>query len=54
MASVNKKHKAKNSFLDKGAEKCKGYKCKTLMYYTKADRIKNKKDVSDLLRNGGE
>ena len=43
MASKNKKNKAKNSFIDGGAEKQKDTKCKRIWYYTKADRQKNKK-----------
>lgn len=43
MASVNKKKKAKNSYLSNGAEKQKGIKMKRLMYFTKYDRVKNKK-----------
>lgn len=43
MASKNKKNKVRNSYIDKGAEKNKGIKCKRLMYYTKADRQENKK-----------
>lgn len=42
MASVNKKKKSKNSFLDKGAEKYKGCKWKKVMYFTKADRVRIK------------
>ena len=48
MASENKKNKAKNSFLYSGAEKCKGMKLKRILYYTKADRKKNK----NMCRNG--
>lgn len=43
MASKNKKNKAKNSFIDGGAEKQKDIKYKRIWYYTKADRQKNKK-----------
>lgn len=42
MASNNKKRKAKNSYLINGAEKSQGIKIKRVMYYTKADRSKNK------------
>lgn len=48
MASINKKKKAKNSYLLNGAEKEKGIKIKRLMYFTKADRQKNK----DICRKG--
>lgn len=48
MASANKKKKAKNSYLFKGAEKLKGIKFKRLMYFTKADRQKGK----DICRKG--
>ncbi len=43
MASLNKKAKAKNSYLYSGAEKLKGIKMKRTMYYTKADRAVLKK-----------
>lgn len=43
MASENKKRKAKNSFILRGAEAQKDTKCKRIWYYTKADRAKNKK-----------
>ncbi len=46
MASQNKKKKAKNSFLYSGAEKCKG-RLKRIMYYTKADRARNKKEIEE-------
>lgn len=42
MTSVNKKKKAKNSFLFGGAEKYQGMKMKRIMYFTKADRQTNK------------
>ena len=42
MASVNKKKKAKNSYIDGGAEKQYYFKCKRLSYYCKQDRIRNK------------
>ena len=44
MASKNKKKKAKNSFINGGAEAQKDIKCKRVWYYTKADRQKNKKE----------
>ena len=47
MASENKKKKAKNSYLVSGAEKQKGIKLKRTMYYTKADRQKNKNMVAE-------
>lgn len=37
MTSVNKKHKARNSYLHNGGEKLDG-KHKRLMYYTKRQR----------------
>ncbi len=43
MASINKKNKAKNSYIRGGAEAQKNIKCKRVWYYTKADRQKNKK-----------
>ena len=43
MASKNKKNKAKNSYIEGGAEKQKGIKLKRVWYYTKADRKNNKK-----------
>lgn len=47
MASENKKRKAKNSYLDGGAEKQFGFKAKRLFYFCKLDRIKNKKEVCE-------
>lgn len=47
MASSNKKKKAKNSYLDGGAEHQFGVKIKRLFYFCKLDRIKNKKEVSE-------
>ena len=41
MASLNKKRKAKNSYLHNGADK-KDDKLKRFMYYTKRQRNKNK------------
>ena len=38
MTSVNKKHKAKNSYLHNGGEKNDGGHCKRLQYFTKQDR----------------
>lgn len=46
MASKNKKKKAKNSFLYNGADKL-DCKMKRIMYFTKRQRIKNKKGVAD-------
>lgn len=48
MASENKKKKAKNSFIDGGAEKQKGIKLKRIWYYTKADRANNKVTKKEL------
>lgn len=42
MTSVNKKKKAKNSFIRNGAEGQPDWKCKGIMYFTKHDRNKNK------------
>ena len=43
MTSINKKHKAKNSFIMNGGEKPNGLKLKRVQYFTKQDRNKNKK-----------
>lgn len=48
MASLNKKKKAKNSYIHNGAESQKGIKLKRIFYYTKADRIKNKKIEAEM------
>lgn len=48
MASLNKKKKAKNSFIYNGAEAQKDVKCKRIWYFTKADRIKNKVKAEDI------
>lgn len=42
MASLNKKKKAKNSYLHNGADKLDG-KSKRNLYFTKRERVKNKK-----------
>ena len=42
MASKNKKNKAKNSYLMRGADRL-DLKMKRIAYYTKRDRNKNKK-----------
>lgn len=42
MASRNKKHKAKNSYILNGGEKC-DVKQKRVMYYTKRKRNNSKK-----------
>ena len=44
MASENKKKKAKNSYCHNGGEKWDG-KLKRIMYFTKRQRNKNKKDL---------
>ena len=45
MASENKKRKAKNSFIYNGGEKntTEGWKLKRICYFTKADRLLNKR-----------
>lgn len=45
MASLNKKNKARNSFLYNGNEAQKIYKMKRVAYYIKADRAKVKKEL---------
>ncbi len=52
MASENKKRKAKNSYLDGGAEKQFGIKLKRLFYFCKQDRIRNKREIRDELKEG--
>ncbi len=42
MGSQNKNRKAKNSYLDGGAEKQHGIKMKRVMYFCKADRLREK------------
>jgi len=54
MTSVNKKKKAKNSYLFGGAEKCQGIKMKRVMYFTKADRQTNKQICDDIIRGKEE
>jgi len=51
MASVNKKKKAKNSYLEGGAEKQFGIKLKRLFYYCKQDRLKNKREVKRISKD---
>ncbi len=48
MASENKKRKAKNSYLDGGAEKQFGVRLKRLFYYCKQDRLKNKRELKEV------
>lgn len=48
MASENKKRKAKNSYLDGGAEKQAGIKLKRLFYFCKQDRLKNKREAKEI------
>ena len=43
MSSVNKKNKAKNSYLYNGGEKPNGMRLKRIQYFTKQDRIRLKK-----------
>ncbi len=43
MASENKKRKAKNSYIMNGGMKNKGMKMKRIQYFTKQDRLYNKK-----------
>lgn len=45
MASQNKKNKAKNSYLYNGNEAQKIVKMKRVAYYTKAERVKQRKEV---------
>lgn len=45
MSSQSKKNKARNSYIHNGGEKCPDWKCKRLMYFTKAQRNKDKKRV---------
>lgn len=47
MASQNKKNKARNSYIHNGGEKLSNWKCKGIMYFTKAQRNKNKKLVDN-------
>ncbi len=47
MASVNKKHKAKNSFLYNGNEKQRT-KLKRIAYFVKADRLDAKRAIRNL------
>jgi hypothetical protein len=49
MASQNKKNKAKNSFLYNGNEAQKIAKLKRVAYYIKADRLKIKKELKEML-----
>lgn len=46
MTSINKKRKAKNSYIHNGYEKGDG-KCKRLFYYTARQRKKENRRVSD-------
>ena len=49
MASQNKKNKAKNSYIFNGGEKntISKWKCKRQAYYTKKDRLEQKKSIAD-------
>ncbi len=47
MCSVNKKHKARNSFLYNGNEKQR-VKLKRIGYFVKADRLDIKREVKNL------
>ena len=47
MASENKKRKAKNSLIYNGGEKPDNLKLKRIQYFTKQNRIKNKKEVDN-------
>lgn len=49
MASVNKKHKAKNSYIRNGNEAQKVYRWKRVAYFIKADRAANKKSCRDAI-----
>ena len=46
MSSQNKKRKAKNSYIFNGGEKPDGRRLKRIQYYTKQDRLRNKR-ISD-------
>ena len=48
MASENKKRKARNSYLDGGAEKQFGIRLKRLFYFCKQDRLKIKRETKEL------
>ena len=50
MASKNKKRKAVNSYIYNGGEKnsIEEWKFKRLAYFTKRDRLKNKKKFRDI------
>jgi len=45
MASVNKKHKAKNSYIHNGNEAQKIHKWKRVAYFIKADRLNGRASV---------
>ena len=45
MSSINKKHKAKNSYIYNGGEKPDGMKLKKIQYFTKQDRLRSKNEV---------
>ena len=49
MSSTSKKHKAKNSYIHNGGEKntLDQWKMKRVAYFTKSDRILNKKKLRD-------
>ena len=56
MASQNKKHKARNSYIMDGGEKndAAKWKCKRIAYYTKRDRrlLNNKTRITESGRMG--
>lgn len=47
MASINKKNKARNSYLHNGFDKYDG-KFKRYAYFTKRERNKNKKQLKEI------
>ena len=49
MASKNKKNKARNSYLHNGNEAQHIRKLKRIAYYTKADRVRAKKEMEEQL-----
>jgi len=54
MASQNKKNKARNSYIHNGGEKLSNWRCKGIMYFTKAQRNKDKKSVDSEISDAND